>query len=96
MKYKYLLLLTILFVVALSATAQSASIVGTWALIAADKILPDGNRVSDHYGTSRTASLSSPPTATMLFRSFAPTTQSLPQKTGRKKLLMSPRKPWRE
>jgi len=50
MKYRYLSLLTILLVVALSATAQSPSIVGTWALVAADKILPDGNRVSDFFG----------------------------------------------
>jgi hypothetical protein len=47
MKYRYLLLLTILFVATLSATAQSPSIVGTWALTAADKLLPNGSRVAD-------------------------------------------------
>jgi hypothetical protein len=47
MKYKHLLLLTILWSAALTATAQSDSIVGTWALTAADKILPDGTRASD-------------------------------------------------
>jgi len=30
------------------ATAQSTSIVGTWALTAAEKILPNGTRVSDY------------------------------------------------
>lgn len=30
------------------ATAQSSSIVGTWALTAADKILPDGARAADY------------------------------------------------
>jgi hypothetical protein len=33
------------------ATAQTGSIVGTWALTAADKVLPDGTRVAD-YGTN--------------------------------------------
>jgi hypothetical protein len=50
MRSRNLLLLTVLFVATLSATAQSNYLVGTWALVAADKILPDGNRVSDHYG----------------------------------------------
>jgi len=30
------------------ATAQASSIVGTWALTAAEKILPDGTRASDY------------------------------------------------
>jgi hypothetical protein len=47
MKYKHLLLLTILWTGALTAAAQSGSIVGTWALVAADKLLPDGTRTSD-------------------------------------------------
>jgi hypothetical protein len=47
MKYKHLLLLTILWSGALTAAAQSGSIVGTWALTAADKLLPDGTRTSD-------------------------------------------------
>ncbi len=33
---------------AISAAAQSPSIVGTWILAAADKLLPDGNRTSDY------------------------------------------------
>ena len=50
MKYKHLLLLTILWSGAQTAAAQSGSIVGTWALIAADKLLPDGTRTSDFGG----------------------------------------------
>jgi hypothetical protein len=49
MKYKHLLLFTILWSGALTAVAQSDSIVGTWALTAADKLLPDGTRVHDHF-----------------------------------------------
>jgi hypothetical protein len=48
---KRLLLLVILLSPAFSAYAQTPSIVGTWALTGADKILPDGTRVSD-FGTS--------------------------------------------
>ena len=33
---------------AFAATAQSPSIVGTWVLTAADKLLPDGTRRSDY------------------------------------------------
>jgi hypothetical protein len=40
------------FLVPLTASAQSASqgpnFVGTWVLVAADKVLPDGSRVSDY------------------------------------------------
>jgi hypothetical protein len=50
MKCKLLLPLTILWSGALTAAAQSGSIVGTWALTAADKLLPDGARVRDHFG----------------------------------------------
>jgi hypothetical protein len=32
----------------LAATPQSQSIVGTWVLTAADKLLPDGTRVPDY------------------------------------------------
>ena len=32
----------------LAATAQSSSVVGTWVLTGADKLLPDGMRVSDY------------------------------------------------
>jgi hypothetical protein len=48
---KRLSILVALFAVSVSATAQNTSIVGTWALTAADKILPDGTRVPD-YGPS--------------------------------------------
>ena len=47
MKRKYFLLLPILWSAALGASAQTGSIVGTWALTAADKLLPDGTRMSD-------------------------------------------------
>ncbi|HLJ90793.1 MAG TPA: lipocalin-like domain-containing protein [Candidatus Angelobacter sp.] len=47
MKCKYLLLLLVLWAGTLAATSQSGSIVGTWALTAADKLLPDGTRTSD-------------------------------------------------
>lgn len=47
MNCKYLLLLAVLWCVALDASAQSGSIIGTWALTAADKFLPDGTRTSD-------------------------------------------------
>ncbi len=45
---KRLSLLAALLAVSVSATAQNTSIVGTWALTAADKILPDGTRVPDY------------------------------------------------
>jgi hypothetical protein len=51
MKNKHLLLLTILWSGALAAAAQSDSMMGTWALTAADKLLPDGTRVPD-YGSN--------------------------------------------
>lgn len=47
MKCRYFLLLPILWSAAPGANAQSGSIVGTWALTAADKLLPDGTRTSD-------------------------------------------------
>jgi hypothetical protein len=43
-----LLLLAVLLAGSLSATAQTPSIVGTWILAGADKLLPDGTRVSDY------------------------------------------------
>jgi hypothetical protein len=46
-KCKHLLLLTVLWSGVLTAAAQSGSIVGTWTLTAADKLLPDGTRTSD-------------------------------------------------
>jgi hypothetical protein len=51
MKYKHLLLLTILGSGALMAAAQSDPIVGTWTLAATDKLLPHGTRVPD-YGSN--------------------------------------------
>ena len=41
-------LLAALLTVSASATAQDASIVGTWFLTAAEKLLPDGKRVPDY------------------------------------------------
>jgi hypothetical protein len=43
-----LLILAVLLAGAISVTAQTASIVGTWGLVGADKLLPDGTRVSDY------------------------------------------------
>jgi len=48
MKIRCFLLLAILWVGTLAATAQSSSIVGTWVLTAADKLLTDGTRTSDY------------------------------------------------
>ena len=45
---KSLSLLTALWAISASALADNASIVGTWTLAAADKILPDGSRVPDY------------------------------------------------
>jgi len=42
------LLAAALLVASLSATAQEPSIVGAWALVGAEKQLPDGTRVSDY------------------------------------------------
>jgi hypothetical protein len=47
---KAIFLLATLMTTALSAIAQSPSLVGAWILSGADKILPDGRQVSD-YGT---------------------------------------------
>jgi len=46
--FKRALLLVLLAVCSFSASAQTPSIVGTWILTAADKILPDGTRVADY------------------------------------------------
>ena len=48
MKNRYLAVIAMLLVGTLTATAQSTSIVGTWVLTAADKLLPDGTRTSDY------------------------------------------------
>jgi hypothetical protein len=44
-------LFAVLLACSLSTTAQTDSIVGTWILTAADKLLPDGTRVPD-YGSN--------------------------------------------
>ena len=44
---KRTVLLAALLTVSAAATAQDTSIVGTWVLTAADKLLPDGKRVPD-------------------------------------------------
>jgi hypothetical protein len=46
-----LVLFTISIVSLVNATAQEPSLIGTWAVTAADKFLPDGTRVAD-YGTN--------------------------------------------
>jgi len=48
MTSKYLLVLASLLVGAMVASAQTPDIVGTWILTGADKLLPDGTRVSDY------------------------------------------------
>jgi hypothetical protein len=48
MKIKYLSFLALFCIATLAATAQSSSIVGTWVLTGAYKILPDGTRTSDY------------------------------------------------
>src|SRR4051794_10271262 len=47
MMMRYLSLFAVLLAGSLLATAQTSSIVGTWALSGADKLLPDGTRVFD-------------------------------------------------
>jgi hypothetical protein len=48
MKLKSLFLIALVIAGTLTAAAQSPSIVGTWALAAADKLLPDGTRSHDY------------------------------------------------
>ena len=48
MMIKRLSLFLALFVLSVSAVAQEPSIVGTWALTGADKLLPNGTRVPDY------------------------------------------------
>lgn len=48
MMIKRLAILAALSAVSVSAAAQDQSIVGTWVLIGADKLLPDGKRVPDY------------------------------------------------
>lgn len=48
MKIKQLVALAIMLVAPLAASAQVSSIVGTWILTGAEKVLPDGSRVRDY------------------------------------------------
>jgi hypothetical protein len=48
MKIKYSSLLALFWLTGFMAPTQSPSIAGTWGLAAADKLLPDGTRVSDY------------------------------------------------
>jgi len=41
-------LIAVLWAVSVGAMAQAPSIVGTWVLIGAEKLLPDGTRVADY------------------------------------------------
>lgn len=45
---KHLSLLAVLSAVSISAMAQEPSIIGTWVLSGADRLLPDGKRVADY------------------------------------------------
>jgi hypothetical protein len=48
MTIRYFSLLALFCMATLAATAQSSSLVGTWDLTAAYKVLPDGTRASDY------------------------------------------------
>jgi len=49
MSYARLLIVVIVIMLgSASALAQDPSIIGTWVLTAADKVLPDGKRVPDY------------------------------------------------
>jgi hypothetical protein len=48
MMTKVLTLLVVILMAAVAANAQSTNIVGTWVLVKAEKLLPDGTRVSDY------------------------------------------------
>ena len=48
MTSKYILLLAFLLAGSVVVSAQTPNIVGTWILTGADKLLPDGTRVSDY------------------------------------------------
>ena len=45
---KYLPILAAVLVSSLAASAQTPNIVGTWVLVKAEKLLPDGTRASDY------------------------------------------------
>lgn len=48
MTFKRLLILSAVLISSIAAAAQTADIAGTWSLVAAEKLLPDGTRVSDY------------------------------------------------
>jgi hypothetical protein len=48
MKIRLFVFLAVFWMGALAATGQSSSVVGTWLLTRADKLLPDGTRTSDY------------------------------------------------
>lgn len=48
MKIKYLSMLAVVLIGSLAASAQTSDIVGTWVLNKAEKLLPDGTRISDY------------------------------------------------
>lgn len=48
---KHTLLLALLAAAPLTGIAQTPSIVGTWTLAGAEKLLPNGKRITDVYGT---------------------------------------------
>jgi Lipocalin-like domain len=48
MMIKYLSILAVVVIGSLTASAQSPGIVGAWVLTKAEKLLPDGTRVSDY------------------------------------------------
>jgi hypothetical protein len=48
MKIRLVVFLAVFWMGALAATAQSSSVVGTWLLTRAEKLLPDGTRTSDY------------------------------------------------
>lgn len=45
---KHLSILALVLLCCVATTAQTADITGTWTLVKADKLLPDGTRVSDY------------------------------------------------
>lgn len=48
MKFTFFAFLAVFWMGTFAATAQSSSVVGTWVLTHADKLLPDGTHVSDY------------------------------------------------
>jgi hypothetical protein len=48
LKMKHLSALAFVLMLTLAATAQTTDIAGTWSLVKAEKLLPNGTRVSDY------------------------------------------------